>query len=682
MSKLIKYNLEFLGETTTASSNFSLESATIVNCLASESIVSVPQSLPIGTVKEIRKLGTDETKIISIQFTNEYVNNSNVSSLSLINYGSFYIIEKITSTFWTVIQSANIFDIAKDDILKNDLTKPSTYGITTNGVTATWDNTKTEVLSIGALRISTPASGTGRYVDFNLYPMEVNRLNSNWNLTLSYLLSTNASGLVTVVLFDGTNELPIVIDNFVYSTSVQNNVGIVFPQTSLIYKLRFKFKDNAECVLHLADIHLGIKDVAVGAAIGNWTSYAPVNNANVSFNSSRFQWRRSGSNMELLFYFRWNTSVAGDGTDKFYIELPTGYSVINEITTNDTYIIQSIGSCAIETKANQARFGVSVMASGGRRRLIFGDDNTIEARPLSDFTIGVYFSAQISVPIAQWTSNINLVEDFQEFAYNFSDTTTTDVTSFGYGPEGASIQAFAPTGTGSIGKRVRFLKPIQATDRIELEVSYQGRWIPFFNNASFIGNFVSNATSTEYYGASLAPISGSATDIGVSFYSRPWAGGATWSQVGTTHRWRVRKISNGNMAESPSKAYINKTTVPELVDLGAGIIESGSNANGSYIKYSDGTMECWFNTTANRVNISENNIGLYGWSAFSSSNSTWTFPAEFSATSDTTCFGGARNRSAGVSIGIPTTTGSVWNEMGLNSQESTNVRLYAKGTWR
>lgn len=35
------------------------------------------------------------------------------------------------------------------------------------------------------------------------------------------------------------------------------------------------------------------------------------------------------------------------------------------------------------------------------------------------------------------------------------------------------------------------------------------------------------------------------------------------------------------------------TVIIETKPVGAGIIESGSNTNGAWIKYGDGTMECW-----------------------------------------------------------------------------------------
>jgi hypothetical protein len=44
---------------------------------------------------------------------------------------------------------------------------------------------------------------------------------------------------------------------------------------------------------------------------------------------------------------------------------------------------------------------------------------------------------------------------------------------------------------------------------------------------------------------------------------------------------------------SGDNGYVYNMTLRRYAQLGAGIIESGSNANGSYIKFSDGTMEQW-----------------------------------------------------------------------------------------
>jgi hypothetical protein len=53
---------------------------------------------------------------------------------------------------------------------------------------------------------------------------------------------------------------------------------------------------------------------------------------------------------------------------------------------------------------------------------------------------------------------------------------------------------------------------------------------------------------------------------------------------------------NGKKGEPAPSAFAklnaNDGELYTLVGIG-GIVDSGSNANGSYVKYADGTMECW-----------------------------------------------------------------------------------------
>jgi hypothetical protein len=58
-------------------------------------------------------------------------------------------------------------------------------------------------------------------------------------------------------------------------------------------------------------------------------------------------------------------------------------------------------------------------------------------------------------------------------------------------------------------------------------------------------------------------------------------------------------------------------TVGTSVTINAGIYDSGSNGNGSWIRYTDGTMMCWGKQTiATLPSTINNNIGTYGWSFF------------------------------------------------------------------
>jgi len=153
----------------------------------------------------------------------------------------------------------------------------------------------------------------------------------------------------------------------------------------------------------------------------------------------------------------------------------------------------------------------------------------------------VNFSITARIPIAEWAGNgtVNLGAGAQvEYAFNASTTTSTDTTNFGYGPTGALFYNFAPAGTASVDKRVRFQYPIQNDDELVVEVqeSGTGTWVPLIAR---LGSFFSNSAGTVYYGCQLVRVSGSSTDVDVVFYSLMPSLGA-WSGI-NTWRWRVRK---------------------------------------------------------------------------------------------------------------------------------------------
>ena len=65
--------------------------------------------------------------------------------------------------------------------------------------------------------------------------------------------------------------------------------------------------------------------------------------------------------------------------------------------------------------------------------------------------------------------------------------------------------------------------------------------------------------------------------------------------------------------------------ISELLSRGY-VQESGSNSNGNYIKFSDGTMICTLD-----IKVTDQAIGSkYGNSALYYGNRTWTFPVAFS----------------------------------------------------
>ena len=65
----------------------------------------------------------------------------------------------------------------------------------------------------------------------------------------------------------------------------------------------------------------------------------------------------------------------------------------------------------------------------------------------------------------------------------------------------------------------------------------------------------------------------------------------------------------------------------------SGIVESGSNSNGSYIKFSDGTMICYLNITVTDQAIDTQ----YGTSSLYFGRRTWTFPVAFIKEPNVSC---------------------------------------------
>lgn len=94
-------------------------------------------------------------------------------------------------------------------------------------------------------------------------------------------------------------------------------------------------------------------------------------------------------------------------------------------------------------------------------------------------------------------------------------------------------------------------------------------------------------------------------------------------------RFAVRRRVSGTLG-SWIEPYMPWNVVGTVAGTSAAvtgaIIERGSNANGNYTKYADGTMICW-----NTVTTTASAIGTAFMGGFRSTGYTWTFPAAFNA---------------------------------------------------
>jgi len=488
-----------------------------------------------------------------------------------------------TSERWEIVSGSGG---SGENYVKNNLTKPNIAGVfndTTGTTTVSWDATATDLLNVGALKIVLTNAAVGRFVDIDLSPLNANNVGQQWSIKLSYKLATAADDLVSFFLFDGTTEVPTTLNSLPYGGGVlQKAVGAVYPTNVLNnVRLRLRFKDSTACTLYLADLTVGPFNPYGGAAIGNWTSYTPTFSEFGTVSAIEFFYRRVGNNMEIRGKFASGTPTANPCS----FTLPSGYSVGNGQPAN--YIEVGRAARAINYIGEK---DILLISKPFEQKIYFGILNsTVAENPLVPVRSGAivqvndYLSILCSVPIAQWTSNINLVQDFQEFASNSSIADASDITSFAYGSEGSPI-SFSLFSART--RRVRFLKPIQPTDILTLEFycpigkTWNSGSLVFVNNERIVN--ISSGTSGAAIKTSTAL---PATDIEVLFYTYR-VDTIAWSTGTTGARWRVRKISNGNMAEVPVQVQVPIGTVHQFAGAAAKVPVSYLLCDGAEISRS------------------------------------------------------------------------------------------------
>jgi hypothetical protein len=148
---------------------------------------------------------------------------------------------------------------------------------------------------------------------------------------------------------------------------------------------------------------------------------------------------------------------------------------------------------------------------------------------------------------------------------------------------------------------------------------------------------------------------------------------------GTSANIKISGKLDGNLTGSLLKGGSVASTV-----LWSGIAEEGSNANGVYRRYDDGTQECWVTISATSQSWTTAIGALFG----SGAAQVWTFPAAFVSTSGLSVTGNVIRPAAeasGVQIGAVTTSTAnyyPWSSTNLNSSSTKEVTLTARGKWK
>lgn len=320
-----------------------------------------------------------------------------------------------------------------------------------------------------------------------------------------------------------------------------------------IYALRFRRLVGSQQI-RIDTLFVGPQTLQSGTAVTDWASYTPslVNETGsaITLNATGADaisgfWRRLGDSIQVQVSFRNGSGGAASGSGYVEFTLPSGFSVdTTKITTSlaGGYRVQGFGAVSAINKHGPVYFN----SATSRFRVLDGSDG--DWVTVSDIVASAGFSALFEVPIVGWSSNVTIADRaIEEFGYNSDVTSTATVNASGFaqGAEGVLFSSNWAVGTAYV-RRVRFNTPIQATDRIVVEINGTGYWA---SNESFFPNI---QQGSSFYGIAAVPVN--ATDVDVTF--RPngrIADGATYGANGSSFaalnalnfRWRVRKTSSG-----------------------------------------------------------------------------------------------------------------------------------------
>lgn len=331
---------------------------------------------------------------------------------------------------------------------------------------------------------------------------------------------------------------------------------------STAYTLRFARPVNAganAAVLNVNGIVVGPGIQPQGAVVTPWVSWTPTGAWVANSTYTGFK-RRVGNTGE----YRVQIALAGAPTSaSLTVNMPTGetidttalpgsgvgWEVVGLGTGNDS------GSqyYKFECRYNSASSILVAPFSStyGTGSAYVGFPNPVSQIIPVTWGNGDYVNVEWKVPVSEFagSATVNVVQNDVEYAYNSATADSSDTTSFAYGPVGVVIGSY----TAARAKRVRFLTPIQVTDRIEIELQYNSAtapWLPLQYVNSQQGVDPMHYINTTQYGMGYSTVS--ATDIDVQFgtYGSSYgaatygAAGQAWS-ANIANKWRVKKTSQG-----------------------------------------------------------------------------------------------------------------------------------------
>jgi hypothetical protein len=382
---------------------------------------------------------------------------------------------------------------------------------------------------------TTESSTSGGYYPFTMPSGMLNR-----KLKVEFTFTTPATDVWRVSVYSGTTRMPLSTDSSSVTTLPASVTGGKFTayfdtdsSTSWTLSVTRTSGSTGACVITNVIVGPGIQPQ--GAVVGEWISYTPTGAwvSNVTYTG---KYRRVGDSIQIQA----GVMCSGAPTSAVLtFSIPSGLTIDTTKLSLTGIAEQSLGSATAQNDSIATYGNLSVVYVSTTTVRIEGTAPVSETSPFT-FGSGDSVSVNFTVPIAEWAGSgtVNVAQNDVEYAFNTSATTASDPTSFGYGPEGIAMQAFAPAGTAVVSKRIQWQRPMQNGDTAVVEVHDGTNWVSMMERLA--GRTLNDAATTAY-GFSLTSLS--STQMDVNFFSAPFPGLA-WSAL-SGFKWRVRKSSAG-----------------------------------------------------------------------------------------------------------------------------------------
>jgi hypothetical protein len=405
--------------------------------------------------------------------------------------------------------------------------------------------------SSAAIAIGSQTNASGDYYEFTMPPALRNR---KLKFEFYYTTPASADGTWGVAVYNGATRVRLSTDtgatpDTVLPAGVSGGKFTAYFDTDAgtTYRVNFvqRTRTNTNS-LWVTNVVVGPGIQPQGAVVGAETVYTPTTTGFGTIGSATVYYKRVGETIVIQGRFTCGTTAASLAS----IALPSGLNINTAIITQNLIVgkwwLNSSTTSTPKTGAlSTDRTVNTTLVRFNTHEYATTTPPSVNLNGSQVASTGEVIWFEFQAPIAEWAGSgtLTVAQNDVEYASNSSATTTSDPTTFAYGPSGTLIQNFAPTGLNLIAKRVRFQTPIQPGDQVIVEVDEGTNGARWVNAVARIGSRGVNSAGTAAYGLNWVTIN--STDVDVQFAATYDAAAAdTWSTL-NTWRWRVRKSSAG-----------------------------------------------------------------------------------------------------------------------------------------